>query len=231
MAVAVSNTAYGIISDAMHDAGLLRTGTEPNSEQLATYLRRLCDLVNYYQTQGIKLFLLQEITVTLVDGTNSYTLNPTVGTYPSKHLRVEQGRIEQPDGTYRPINALSWHEWNNLPQNNEGAVTGYLVDKQATSLNVKVWNTPDAAEALNTAVFLVRTQVDNPINLETNVAFPQEWRMALRWGLADDISTGQPEAIMNRCQGKARFYREALEDWDVEDAQTTFAPDMRGWGR
>jgi hypothetical protein len=102
-----------------------------------------------------------------------------------------------------------------------------LTDKQTNSLVVKFWNTPDATEALNTVVVLVRTQVTNPINLEENMAFPQEWRMALRWGLADDISTGQPDTIMQRCQSRANFYREALEDWDVEDTQTTFAPDAR----
>lgn len=227
MAVSVSNTAYGIIADAMFDAGLLRAGSEPNSEQLATNMRRLCDIINLWQTQGVKLFLQQEVSITLVDGTNSYIVNPSAGLYPTKHMSVIQGRIQTPEGTYRPINSISWNEWNNLPQTNEGAITGYFVDKQATSLVVKFWNTPDAAEALNTAVLLVRTQAANPINLETNVSFPQEWRIALRWGLADDICTGQPETIMTRCSVKAKIYREALEDFDVEDTQTTFAPDMR----
>lgn len=227
MAVSVSNTVYGIIADAMFDAGLLREGSAPNSEQLATYMRRLCDLINYYQTQGIKLFLLQEQSIPLVAGTNTYTVNPAVGTFPQKNLRIEQARVVEPSGTYRTINSLSWNEWNTLPQNNQGAITGYLTDKQAISLVLKVWNTPDATEALNTLVVLVRTQVTNPINLEENLAFPQEWRLALRWGLADDIATGQPDTIMQRCQSRAQFYREELENWDVEDTQTTFAPDAR----
>lgn len=227
MAVATSNTAYGIIADAMRDAGRLREGSEPNSQQLATNLRRLCDIMNFYQTQGCKLFLLQEITINLVAGTNTYTVNPSAGLVPTKHMRIEQGRIQTSEGVYRPINPISWNEWNNLPQTDEGAITGYLEDRQATSLSVKFWNTPDTTEAANDAVLLVRTQVVNPINLETNVAFPQEWRLALRWGLADDIATGQPQAIMDRCASRARFYREALEDFDVEGAQVTFAPDMR----
>ena len=33
--------------------------------------------------------------------------------------------------------------------------------------------------------------------------FAQEWRIALRWGLADDIATGQPQAIMDRCAQRA----------------------------
>lgn len=226
MAVSVSNTAYGIINDAMHDAGYLREGSIPNSDQLASNMRRLCDIINVLQIGGCKLFLLQEISVTLVAGTNSYTVNPT-SLYPTKHMRIEQARIQLSDGTYRPINQVSWNEWNSLPQNNEGAITGFLEDRQATSLNVKVWNTPDTSEAANTLVLLVRTQAANPYNLESDVSFPQEWRMALRWGLADDISTGQPQAIMDRCTAKFRFYKDALEDFDVEGAQVTFSPDMR----
>lgn len=230
MPVSASNTAYGIIRDAMFDAGKLSDGEEPDSEQLATNMRRLCDVINYFQTKGLKLFLNVETSITLVAGTGTYTVPVPVSNpdYPNKSLRIIQGRIQTPEGETRPLNMISWDEWNRLPQLNEGAVTAFLVDKQALSLVVKVWNTPDTAEALNTAIFLVEQQAPNPVNLETNVSFPQEWRLALRWCLADDICTGQPQAIMDRCQAKAKFYREELEDWDVEDARTSFAPDYRG---
>ena len=227
MAVSVSNTAYGIIRDAMFDAGLLQEGDEPNSEQLATYLRRLCDVINLWQTQGLKLFLQQEVTIDLVASQNTYSVNPAAGLEPHKHLRILQGRVETADGNNRPIYAISWEEWNRLTQGQEGAVTGYFVDKQADSLVVKVWNTPDTTEAANSLILLVHTQAVNPINLEQNVSFPQEWRIALRWGLADDICTGQPQAIMDRCAQRAETYRTMLEDWDVEDAVTTFAVDSR----
>lgn len=227
MAVAVSNTPYGIINDAMFDAGLLQEGDTPNSDQLASNLRRLCDIINLWQTQGLKLFLLQEIEVTLISGTNTYVVNQSSGT-PSKNLRVLQARIQTPEGEFRPINALSWQDWNSLQQTSEGCITGYMVDKQATALNVRVWNTPDDEEALNKLVLLVQTQAANPINLETDVSFPQEWRIALRWALANDICSGQPQAIMDRCAKYAEIYRTALEDWDVEDAPTSFAPDFRG---
>jgi len=228
MAVSVSNTAYGIINDAMHDAGLLGEGDDPNSEQLASNLRRLCDIINLWQTQGLKLFLLEEITIPLVAGTASYTVNPAAGVEPHKHMRVLQGRVETPDGLRRPLNPISWNEWNRLSNTGPSSIVGYFVDKQANSLVVNFWNTPDTFEATNTVVLLVQTQAENPFNLESNVSFPQEWRIALRWGLADDICTGQPQAIMDRCAQRSQVYREQLEDWDVEDTETTFAPSTQG---
>lgn len=223
MPVSTSNSAYGIIRDAMQDAGLLQEGDDPNSEQLATYMRKLCDIINLWQTQGLKLFLLDEVSVPFVSGQISYPVNPAAGLIPTKNLRILQGRVQNASGQLlRILTSLSWNEWNTLPHDQTGSVTGYFVDKQVTSLVVNTWPIPDDNEASNQAIFLVHTQAANPYNLESDVSFPQEWRIALRWGLADDICTGQPEAIMQRCQSRAEAFRSALEDWDIEDTEVRF---------
>jgi hypothetical protein len=36
-----------------------------------------------------------------------------------------------------------------------------------------------------------------------------------------------PEAIIQRCTGKAEVFRQKLEGWDVEDAPTYFQPDTQ----
>lgn len=222
-----SNTVVSIITEAMHEAGLLQEGDEPSSYNLARYSGRLNDLINLWQTQGLKLFLNSEETVPLIAGTNTYEFF-ALGQTPQKDVvRVIQGRIVDSQGTYRPIYPVSWDEWNRLSQPADGAIVNYFVDKQTDKLVVKVWNTPDTQEATNTMVLLMQRQAVNPINLEEDVGFPQEWKLALLWGLADQIAGGQPQAIMDRCEAKAKQYREALEDWDVEDAPTTFAPDYR----
>lgn len=229
MVASVSNTVVGIITDAMMDAGLLAEGQDPNSEQLASNMRKLCDIINLWQVEGIKLFLLEEMTIDLIDGQTSYTITAPTVTPPDKHLRIEQGRIVDSTGLQvRPIRAISWQEWNILEHTTEGCVTGYFVDKQATTLTVKVWNIPDATEAANSMILLVRKQVTNPINLIEELAFPQEWRIALRWGLADEICGGQPQAIMDRCKARADKYKQILEDWDVEDTPVRFGVDNSG---
>lgn len=216
-----SNTVYGIINDAMHDAGFLEEGELPNSDQLATYFRRLSDIVNLWQIQGLKLFLNETVDIPIVEGVNTYTLNG--------YKRVLMGNVITPESIRRPLTVMSWYDWMRLSQtNNLGMISSYFVDKQVPGCTIKVWNTPAASEELNILQFLVQVEAPNPINLEESVEFPQEWRIALRWGLADDIATGQPQAIMDRCAGRAKAYREALEDWDVEDAPTQFAVDHRG---
>lgn len=228
----VSNTAYGIINDAMVDAGLLQAGARADSEQLANYLRRLNDIVNLWQTYGLKLFLQQEVSLTLVAGTGLYQFGPTAspGVVMAKPSRVLQAYVLiATSNVRRPLVPLSVDEWERLGQviGNQGAINSYMVRKDVDHLEVNLWLIPDATEALNTCVFLMQLQPIGPVLLTDTTAFPQEWRIALRWALAEDISTGQPQSIIDRCAKNAEIYRQQLEGWDVEDAPTSFAVDMR----
>ena len=231
MATSVSNNAYGIICDAMVDAGLLQKGGRPDSEDLAVNMRRLNDIINLWQTQGLKLFLQEEVNVPLTVGQTQYVLGPAgpAVTMP-RPPRILQGFIVTAQGNIRrPLVLISRDEWERLSQvtGNNGQINSFMVDKQATQTNLNLWPAPDSVEVLNTATFLMQVQAPNPIFLTDAMGFPQEWRIALRWGLADDICTGQPQVIMNRCTVNAQKYREALEDWDVEDAPTFFNVDSR----
>lgn len=233
MTTPVTNTAYSIIGSAMEDAGLLQDGDEPNSEQLAKYIVRLQDMVNFWVTQGLKLWLGIDQSVTLTAGKggtgNPYTFMPGGNVNMTKPLRVLQGYYLDSTGTTRrPIYGISWEEWLRLSAVNQtGQISQFFVDKQATSLNVYFWLIPDATAAAGTAHLYLEQQVTQLVSLTDTMAFPVEWTLALRWGLADEICTGQPQAIVQRCQQRAQYYRAALEDWDVEDVPTSFAPDQR----
>lgn len=223
------NTPHGIIYDAMQDAGLLPDGQYPTPEQYAKYMRRLRDLVNTWQTQGIKLWLTQDITVPLIAGQATYTLGPSGSVNMDKPLQVVDAYyLYSSNNVRRPLLPLAWSDWVRLGQvGNQGTITQYFVDKRQSLLYVTFWQTPSSSEASSGSVHLVlRVQATNPTNLTETMNFPEEWRMALRWGLADDICTGQPAAIMARCQERALYYRRILEDWDVEDTPVRFSPEI-----
>lgn len=226
------NTPAAIIADAYRDAGWLQPGNTPNSEQLAEGSRKLIDLINFEQTQGIKLWLDVDTEITLVEDVGTYQLGPlTLGATVemTKPLRVEQAYYMDSSSIRRPLIPLSWDDYIRLSQVNQtGQINSYFVNKKQLVLSVFFWLIPDATAATGTAHLLLRTQVTNFTNLTETMNFPIEWRMFLRWGLADDLSTGQPQAIMDRCQQRAQHYKLALEGWDVEDAPTRFEPDQRG---
>lgn len=223
------NTPISVIQDAYQDAGLIAEGDSINSEQVVTGLRKLTDLVNLWQTQGIKLWLNVDTTIALVAGTATYTLGPAGSVVMVKPPRVLDAYYRDANGIRRPLVPMAWADYIRLSQITQtGAINSYFVDKQATQLSVFFWLVPDATAALGTAHLLLQTQVTNPISVTETMNFPVEWRIALRWGLADEICTGQPQAIMDRCQQRALVYRTALEDWDVEDVSVRFAADTRG---
>ena len=232
MTTPADNRPYGIINDAMQDAGWLQDGNTANPEQLVKYMRRLRDLINTWQTKGLKLWVNVDTSVTLVANQAVYVFSPTGDVVMVKPLRVmEAYYLYTSTSVRRPLDALSWNTYLTLGQvgaNNAGAITSYFVNKKATQLDVTFWPEPDTTEAANgTAHVLLQQQITAPVALTETMEFPEEWRMALRWGLADDICTGQPQAIMDRCAQKAELYRTILEDWDVEDASTFLQPDAR----
>lgn len=222
------NTPISIIQDAYFDAGLLQEGDTLNGEQIVAGLRKLTDMVNLWQTQGLKLWLNVDLPVALTAGTSTYTFGATGTVTMTKPLRVLEAWYTSSTNIRRPLVPMSWNDYSRLSQITQtGAINSYFVDKQDTLLSVFFWLVPDSTAATGTAHLLLQEQVTNPISVTETMNFPIEWRIALRWGLADEICTGQPQAIMDRCQSRALTYRTALEDWDVEDAATRFAPDSR----
>lgn len=221
------NTPYAILEDAYSDAGKLSAGETLNGDQITKGMRRLRDLVNTYQTQGLKLWLNSLYTLTLTEGTATYTFGPAGSVVMTKPLRVIMATYVN-DDVSRTLTPLSWNDYLSLSNRaQEGAVTSYFVNKQQTTMNVSLWQVPDATAAEGTVQLLLQQQVTDPISLTETMNFPVEWRMALHWGLAAELSTGQPQAVIDRCEGKAQTYRKMLEDWDVEDAETRFTPDPR----
>ena len=227
-----ANTPYRAIILAMKDAGVLGDGVIPPAETLAEHMGRLNDLVNTWQTQGLKLCLIQDVAITLVSGTASYTLGPTGTVVMTKPLRVlDSCYYLDTNNVKRPLLPLSWDDYARLSQvTQEGAISSYFVDKQASYMGIKFWLVPDDVAATGTAHMILETQATNVTGLTDTMTFPQEWFLAMRWGLADEICTGQPPAVQARCAAKANQYRQALEAWDVEDTSTTLAVDSRAYG-
>ena len=228
------NTPVRVITFAMRDAGLLQEGDNPNPEQLAEYSQRLNDLINYACTQGLKLWVNQDLPIPLTAGKGTYTIGPTGDVVMAKPMRVISGYYNDTSDptspTRRPIFPMSWADWLSLSNvATLGSISQYFEDKQQTLISVSFWNTPDSFTAANgTAQLLVQNQITNFTGITDTMNFPNEWYMALRWGLADEICTGQPMDIQQRCKMRADHFRTALEDWDVEDASTFFKPDSRG---
>lgn len=223
------NTADRAIRLGMTDAGLLAEGDDPSSEQLAVGLGRLNDIANFWQTQGVRLWLETDLSITLIAGQSTYTFGPAGTVNMTRPTRVKDaGYYLDANNNRRPLTLISRDEYNRLSNVvNTGPLNSYWADKQQTLLSIKFWMTPDAQAALGTAHVVIQQQVVNSVSLTDTMNFPLEWFIALRWAYAEEICTGQPSAVVNRCTGKAAYYKQLLDDWDVEDGSTRFQPDSQ----
>lgn len=231
-AAPVAETCEQIITDAMFDAGLLGRGEEPDSEDFATHMRRLNKLVNYLQTKGLKLWMQEDYSLTapiLQAGVGQYQLGPAGNVPMTKPRRVIEGYYSDSNQDRRPLILMSRNEWDTLSTiTSQGTITAFYPDKQQLSVNVNLWLVPDITAASGTVHLILDTQVGNFAQITDTMAFPPEWALTLEWGLANQLSTGQPASVIERCAMNAAFYQSELEDWDVEDASTSFQPDTRG---
>ncbi len=225
-APAIFGTAERIIRMAYQDSGIVQRGDNPSGEQLADGMMRLNDMANIWQINGLKLWLQSDLSVPLVAGQRVYSLSPTGDVAMDKPMRVlDSCYYLDSNDIQRPLTLLNQDDYNRLGTVlQEGSVNSLFPKRLARSIDVYLWLVPDTQAATGTVHLLIQGQVPNVVSLTDEMVFPSEWFMALRWGLADDVCTGQPQAIMDRCQSRASMYRAALEDWDVEDTTVRFQP-------
>lgn len=235
----VPQTCYQIIQDGMTDAGKLGKGREPSSEALAENMRRLNKYVNYLQTRGAILWVQEDLALVapvLQAGVSAYPLGiGGVTTVPAlspvaKPRRVIEAYYVDPavSQTRRPLGIVSRNDWDTFSTTKQpGTVVSVYPDKQLNVIICNLWMTPDTQAALGEVHLICDLQIPNFSQLTDAMFFPSEWALCLEWGLADQICTGMPQEVVDRCGQKCMQYETALVDWDQEDGSTTFQPDPR----
>lgn len=218
-----TNTPQKLIRAAMMNARLLQEGDDPTGEDYANYLVRLNDLVALWQTLGLKLWTISVQTVPLSAGVNSYVVGPGGVVNITKPLLITEAFYQDPgSNTPRPLIRLAWTDFYALDQTTQGSINSFFVDQQSSQFVLWVWQTPTASQVTGTLKILVRTAISQWQSLDDTFTFPPEWSLALQWALAEEICTGQPLPVQQRCQLKAEIYRSELEAWDREWAPISF---------
>lgn len=222
------NTADRVIRMAYRDAGFLQEGEDPNSEMIADALNRLNDIINFEQTQGLKLWLQYDLSITPVVGQAAYVIKSGGDVNFTRPTRVlDSNYYLDSNGISRPIFLIAMDDYLKLSNRSaQGPVTQVAVKKNATDLTAYFWMVPDAEVATGSIHLYIQQQIGNIVTVTEAMQFPPEWFLWLRWALAADLASGQPEALMSRCSSFAEGYRMALDNWDVEDASTRFTANV-----
>ena len=227
------DSAGTIIQAAFEDAGLCSIGQTVSSAQQSRGLYRLQTLINWNATQGLKVWLQEDQPIPLTAGKGTYVIGPGGDVPIARPLQCLQGYYLTSQGVQQPLTVLSRSDYAMLSQvNNQGAISSYFADRQATAMNVNLWNVPDSTAATGTVHLILRISCPNPSSSLDTITFPPEWSIYLRAALAHNVSAGVSKELRDDLAQQAKGFRDALEGFDVEDAPTQFQPDSRtGYGR
>ena len=107
-------TATAIVTSGYRDAQKLARGAALPADLLSEGIDRLNDLVNLWQTQGLKLFLESEQTITLVAGQQTYSCMLGGDLNIPHPLEVKSMTYWDANSNSRPLVPIGRDDWSAL---------------------------------------------------------------------------------------------------------------------
>jgi hypothetical protein len=228
-----------IITLALRKLGVLELGSVPDSETVANASLALNLYVKQMETEGLKLWTVNQLVLPLVNNQTVYSIgpasqNPSVDLDTDKPLKVIQAWLRQttvqpPIDT--PVQLLSQQEYKTLGSKfSTGVANSVYYEIRQNTGNMYVYLTPDYNAAYQYELYFMAQQPIQDINTGSSIPnFPTEWMNTLVWNLADQLAIeySVPANHRQEIAARAKTYREQLTDWDVESVSTFFQADLR----
>lgn len=173
-----ADTVTQIVTDALGKIYVAVGGETVSAEDLAKGIRVLKHMLRTWAVDGVRLWLINDQTVTLVAGTATYAL--TV-----RALDVSQAWIRT-DGNDTPVRILTREEYNRLPDKTaSGSPFSLFVDRDLAATSVTVYPVPDATSAANDSLRVTtKYQIQDVTSGGEDIEVPPEWTEALVYNLA-----------------------------------------------
>lgn len=176
-----SQTCTEIIKDALIMVGAIEDEAAPSNEQYTYARRALNRMVKAWSKRGLKAWVWEEATLTLVDGTNQYDIGPGGDLVINRPLEIANVR-KVVSSVESEIRIASRNEFMNQPsKDSEGKPVYVYYDPQLTMGELWVWPTPDAADSIK---FSYKSYIEDFDSLSDDPDFPAEWLDALVYNLA-----------------------------------------------
>ena len=207
MATSGTHTFTLDLSDIMEEAYDL-CGLELRSGYSYRSAKRALNLVFLeWQNKGLNLWTVEQGTVTLSSGTNTYSLDSSAIEVIDAFIRTDAGNVDKQFD--QRLNRISRTEYNH----------------QANKLNK---STPDAAETYTLVYDYIQKIEDAGTIASNNADVPSRYLPCLTYALAYNLATKNPEALQRVPLIKQRYEElwNEVSDADRERAPIRFVPDL-----
>lgn len=221
-------TRNQFIEAALRTLGVLAIDQTPSATEYTNANIKLNALVGEFRTKGLNVWQRTTYTMSLVNGTSSYTIGSgqTLNTAYPLHI-LQAVRIDSAQGTRISMEVVADYNYNLLPANSSGVPIQVNYQPRVNQGTVKLWPTPDAYAASNVSVQLTYLRPIEYFNSSSDTAdFPEEWVSAIIYGLAVRMAPeyGLPLQDRQLLMKEADNYLKLAEDNAFEDASLFFQP-------
>ncbi len=229
MATSGTHTFNLDISDIMEEAYDL-CGLELRSGYSFRGAKRALNLVFLeWQNKGLNLWTVEQGSVSVIEGTSSYTVDASALDIVDVFIRTDAGdETKQFDQRLNRISRTEYnHQSNKLLQ---AKPTQFYVDKDSGSIKLVLWSTPDKAYTL--VYDYIQRIEDTGDVASNNVDVPSRYLPCLTYALAYNLAVKSPEAQPRVPMIKQRYDElwKDVSDADRERASVRFVPDLGTYG-
>lgn len=219
-------TLNPLIDEAYSLCGIGSEGEAISADMYFRAKRSLNMLVKAWSASE-KLWLRTEETLVLVADQADYDLTTL---FEQKPMRVISARRRIVSGTIdTPLRELSRQEYFDQSNKATSSVpTAYYYDPQRDIGTLFLWPPPSTATAAAQTVELTYLRrIEDFDESNNDPDFPQEWLLALTYGLAEQLALkyGVNADLRREISARAAMYKAQIEAWDTEPASLFMQPD------
>lgn len=217
-------TRDDIIKSALRKCGVLAKGQTPSTEDYSDCAVALNALIQTLATEGMPLWKRTTDVVTMVAGTQSYTINNIWDV-------VQIVLLPAAGGAAIELTGKSLYDFNRLPTNSTGSPVHYVYTPGIENGTVTLWPTPDASTASVKRLHVVYQKEFFAFDASTDTPdFPAYWTEALIYGLASRVAPEYGTPLQDRQMLEVAFEKakKSAEGYgDENDSSWYFQPDRR----
>ena len=184
-------------------------------------------MLSRWANQGVNLWAVDLVTVPLVKGTSTYSVDSNAVVMLDTYIETVNGSGPPIDRLILPISRTEYASYPNKTQ--QGFPTTYWFDR-LLSPSVTLWPVPDGTTT-SLKYYRVRQIQDANLTSNQNVEIPYLWLEAFAYGLAQRLATiWAPEKVAILKPMADESYEIAAQQ-NVETAQQYISPMISGYFR
>ena len=184
-------------------------------------------MLSRWANQGVNLWAVDLITVPLVQGTSTYSVDANTVVMLDTYIQTDNGSGQPIDRLILPISRTEYASYPNKDQ--QGFTTTYWFDR-LLSPTVTLWPVPDGTTT-SLKYYRVRQIQDANLQSGQQVEIPYLWLEAFAYGLAQRLATiWSPDKAMALKPLADEAYNIAAAQ-NVETAQQYISPMISGYFR